>query len=160
MDFLGKTLGNYRIDSLLGEGGMGAVYQAFDLTLQREVAIKLIHPHFARRPDFRDRFMQEARLMARLDHPGIVRVFLLGKEGDLLYLPMEYIKGGNLRQLLDKLIQEQKWFPLNEALLLVQQLCEVVEYAHQHGVLHRDIKPANLMLKPERTDGLPFRVIL
>src|SRR5215217_2126961 len=160
MELLGKTLGNYRIDRLLGEGGMGAVYQAYDLALQRDVAIKLIHPHLARQPAFRERFMQEARLMARLDHPGIVRVYALGKEGDLLFLPMEFIKGGNLRQLLDKLIQERKWLPLNEAVLLVQQLCQVVEYAHKHGVLHRDIKPANLMLKSEPTDGLPFRVIL
>jgi serine/threonine protein kinase len=80
MELLGKTLGNYRIDRLLGEGGMGAVYQAYDLTLQRDVAIQLIHPHFARRPDFRERFMQEARIMAHLDHPGIIEVYILGKE--------------------------------------------------------------------------------
>jgi serine/threonine protein kinase len=160
MDFLGKTLGSYRIDRLLGEGGMGAVYQAFDLTLQREVAIKLIHPHYARRSEFRERFTQEARLMARLDHPGIVKVYILGKEGDLLYLPMEFIRGGNLRQLLDKLIQQRKWLPLNEAVLLMRQLCQTVNYAHEHGVLHRDIKPDNLMLKPEPTEGLPFRVVL
>ncbi len=160
MDLLGKTLGNFRIDRLLGEGGMGAVYQAYDLALQRDVAIKRIHPHMARQPAFRERFIQEARLMARLDHPGIVRVYSLGKEGELLFLPMEYIKGGNLRQLLDRLIHERKWLPLPEAVLLVQQLCQVVEYAHTHGVLHRDIKPANLMLKPEPTDGLPFRVVL
>src|SRR5215216_4560557 len=160
MDLLGKTLSNYRIDRLLGEGGMGAVYQAYDLSLQRDVAIKLIHPHFARRPDFRERFLQEARIMARLDHPGIVKVLLLGKEGDLLYLPMEFIEGGNLRQLLDRLIQERKWIPLNEAVLLMKQICETVEYAHRHGVLHRDIKPANLMLKPEPTNGIPFRVVL
>jgi len=98
--------------------------------------------------------------MARLDHPGIVKVYMLGKEGDLLFLPMEYIKGGNLRQLLHKLLLEKKWIPLNEALLLVQQLCQVVEYTHQMGVLHRDIKPANLMLKPENTEGLPFRIVL
>jgi serine/threonine-protein kinase len=139
---------------------MGEVYQAYDLALQRDVAIKIIHPHFSRRPEFRERFMQEARLMARLDHPGIVKVFLLGKEGDMLYLPMEFIKGGNLRQMLDRLIQSKKWIPLNEARLLLQQLCQVVEYAHKNGVLHRDIKPANLMLKPEPTDGLPFRVVL
>src|SRR5687767_6485233 len=129
MDLLGKMLGNFRMDHMLGEGGMGAVYQAYDLSLQREVAIKLIHPHLARRPDFRERFIHEARMMARLDHPGIVKVFAFGKEGDLFYLPMEFIRGGNLRQLLDKLIQEQKWIPLHEALLLVQQLCQIVEYA-------------------------------
>ena len=160
MDLVGKTLGNYRIDRLLGEGGMGTVYQAYDLALQRDAAIKLIHPHLARQPAFRERFVQEARLMARLDHPGIVKVYALGKEGELLFLPMEFIKGGNVRQLLDKLIQERRWIPLDEAVLLIQQLCQVVEYAHKQGVLHRDIKPANLMLKPEPTEGLPFRVVL
>jgi serine/threonine protein kinase len=160
MDLIGKTVGNFRIDRLLGEGGMGAVFQGYDLSLQREVAIKFIHPHLAHLLDFLKRFIQEARLLARLDHPGIVKVYMLGKEGDMLFLPMEFIKGGNLRQLLDRLIRERKWLPLDEAILLVQQLCQVVEYTHQHGVLHRDIKPANLMLKPEPTDGLPFRVIL
>lgn len=159
-DLIGQTIGSYRIDRLLGEGGMGSVYQAYDLSLERVVAIKFIHPHLARRLDFQQRFIQEARIMARLDHPGIIRVYMLGKEGDLLFLPMEFIKGGNLRQLLDKMIQDKKWIPQNEAILLVKQLCDVVEYTHQHGVLHRDIKPANLMLKPEPTDGLPFRVIL
>jgi serine/threonine protein kinase len=160
MDFLGKTLGNYRIDRLLGEGGMGAVYQAYDLALEREVAIKLIHPHFARKPEFRERFLQEARLMARLNHPGIVQVYILGKENDLFYLPMEFINGGNLRQLLDGLIQQRKWIPLNEAVLMMRQLCRTVQYAHQHGVLHRDLKPANLMIKPEPSDGLPFRIVI
>jgi serine/threonine-protein kinase len=159
-DLIGRTVGSYRIERLLGEGGMGSVYQAYDLSLERMLAIKFIHPHLARRLDFQQRFIQEARLMARLDHPGIIKVYMLGKEGDLLFLPMEFIKGGNLRQLLDKMIQDKKWIPQNEAVLLVRQLCEVVEYAHEHGVLHRDIKPANLMLKPQPTDGLPFRVIL
>src|SRR5687767_4037501 len=98
MELLGTMLGNYRIDRLLGEGGMGTVYQAYDISLQRELAIKLIHPYLARKSNFRERFIQEARLMAHLDHPGIVRVFHLGVERDLLYLPMEFIKGGNLRQ--------------------------------------------------------------
>src|SRR5688572_15085653 len=160
MDLIGKMLGNFRMDHMLGEGGTRAVYQAYDLSLQREVAIKLIHPHLARRPDFRERFIHEARMMARLHHPGIVKVHGLGKEGNLLFLPMEYIKGGSLRQLLDELIRQRKWLPLNEAVLLVRQLCQTVEYAHQKGVLHRDIKPANLMLKPETTGQLPFRVIL
>jgi len=160
MELLGKTLGNYRIDRPLGEGGMGAVYQAYDLSLQRDVAIKLIHPHFARQPDFRERFLQEARVMARMDHPGIVKVFTVNTQGDTFYIVMEYIAGGNLRQLLDKLIRERNWLPVSEAVSLVQQLSQTLEYAHQHKVLHRDIKPANLMLKPEPADGLPFRVIL
>jgi eukaryotic-like serine/threonine-protein kinase len=75
-DFIGRTLGNYRIDTLLGEGGIGSVYKGFDLSLQRDVAIKLIHPHLARRADFQQRFIQEARLMARLDHLGIVKVYM------------------------------------------------------------------------------------
>ena len=135
MNLVGKTLGNYRIDRLLGEGGMGAVYQAYDLSLQRDVAIKLIHPHFARQPNFRERFLQEARVMARLDHPGIVKVHTISAEGDSVYIVMEYISGGNLRQFLDRLIQKRKRLPVKEAVLLVQQLCRTLEYAHQHKVL-------------------------
>ena len=160
MDLLGKTLGNYRIDRLLGEGGMGAVYQAYDLSLQRDVAIKLIHEHFARMPNFRERFIQEARLMASLNHPGIVKVFTLNTDGNMFYLPMEFIAGGDLRQLLDKMIATGQWLPLHEAIRLVEQLCQTLEYAHQHKVLHRDIKPANLMIKREPSRGLPFRLVL
>jgi serine/threonine protein kinase len=156
----GDILGNYRIDRLLGEGGMGAVYQVYDLSLQRDVAIKLIHPHFARQPNFRERFLQEARVMARLDHPGIVKVHTISVDGDTVYIVMEYISGGNLRQFLDNLLQKRKWLPMKEAVILVQQLCRTLEYAHQHKVLHRDIKPANLMLKIEPAEGLPFRVVL
>ena len=98
--------------------------------------------------------------MARLDHEGIVKVYTIGMEGDLLYIVMEFIPGSNLRQLLDELIQKNKWLPLHETIHLVEQLCHTLEYAHQNNVLHRDIKPANLMLKREPSDGLPFRVIL
>ena len=106
---------------------MGAVYRAYDLALQREIAIKLIHEQYARRPIFRERFIQEARVMASLNHPGIVQVYHLGIEGDLLYIPMEFIAGGNLRQLLDDLISKGQWLPLHEALRLVEQLCHTLE---------------------------------
>ena len=160
MQLLGRNLGNYRIDRLLGEGGMGAVYQAHDLSLQRDVAIKVIHENIARRPNLRERFLQEARVMAYLDHPGIVKVFTVSNMGDQLFIVMEYIPGNNLDQLLDGLKQKHKWLPLHEAIHMVEQLCHTLEYAHQHKVLHRDIKPSNLMFKREHTDGLPFRVIL
>ncbi len=160
MELLGKTLGNYRIDRLLGEGGMGAVYQAHDVALQRNVAIKVIHGHIARRASLRERFLQEARVMAHLDHPGIVKVFTVSTMGDLLYIVMELIPGSNLHQLLEDLKKKNQWLPLPEAIHVVEQLCQTLEYAHQQKVLHRDIKPANLMLKREPTQGFPFRVIL
>jgi serine/threonine protein kinase len=160
MDLLGKTIGNYRIDCLLGEGGMGEVYQAHDLSLQRDVAIKFIHEHIARRPNLRERFLQEARLMAHLDHPGIVKVFTVNTMGELLYIVMEFIPGHNLHQLLEELKKKNTRLPLQEALYIVEQLSYTLEYAHQHKVLHRDIKPSNLMLKREPGQGTPFRVVL
>src|SRR6185503_4260426 len=105
MDLLGKTLGNYRIDRLLGEGSMGAVYQARDISLQRDVALKVIREDIARRPNVRQRVLQEARLMARLDNVGIIKVFNVNSKDELLYIVMEYIPGGHLKQLLDELKQ-------------------------------------------------------
>src|SRR5512146_557124 len=94
--FINKTLDHYRISKLLGEGGMGAVYKGADVTLQRDVAIKVLHPHIARTPDFRERFLQEARIAARLHHPSIVQVYDFGQEGELLYIVMQFIEGQNL----------------------------------------------------------------
>ena len=79
-NLVGKTLKRYKVLNLLGEGGMGAVYQGHDITLQRDVAIKVMHPHFARRQDFQERFLQEARTAAKLKHPGIVQVYDFGQE--------------------------------------------------------------------------------
>jgi serine/threonine protein kinase len=98
--------------------------------------------------------------MAHLDHPGIVKVFTVSIMGDLLYIVMEYIPGSNLYQLLEDLRKKNQWLPLHEAIHVIEQLCQTLEYAHQHSVLHRDIKPSNLMLKPEPIQGFPFRVIL
>jgi len=84
----GRTLGRYRLDKLLGEGGMGAVFKAQDITLERDVVVKILHPHIGRRRDFRQRFLQEARTAARLNHPGIVKVFDFGQEGQRLYIVM------------------------------------------------------------------------
>lgn len=160
MDMLGKTLGNYRIDRLLGEGRMGPVYQAYHLSLQQDVAIKLIHTSFTLLPGFRERFTEEARILSEMDHPGIVRVLDFGQHRDQMYMVMEYIPGLNLRQLLDELIKARRWLPLPEALLLIEQLCDAIEYAEQHKLLHREVKPANLMLKPEPAENIPFQIVL
>ena len=99
----GQKLNRYQIVSLLGEGGMGEVYKAHDPLLERDVAIKIMHSHFARQPNFRERFLQEARTAARLDHPGIVRVHDSGEVSGMLYIVMEFIPGANLRKMMDEL---------------------------------------------------------
>jgi serine/threonine protein kinase len=157
---LGKTLGHYTIQSLIGEGGMGAVYKALDITLQRVVAVKVMHPHFARQKTFKDRFIQEACTAAQLSHPGIIKVFDFGQSEDNLFIVMEYIPGVNLAQALQELAEKKDRIILTEAIRLVQQVALAMDYAHKNGVLHRDIKPANIMLKPEMVDELPYRPII
>ena len=153
-ELIGKTIGRFQITALLGEGGMGAVLKGHDVTLDRDVAIKVMHPHLSRQKGFQERFLQEARTAARLDHPSIVQVYDFGQSGEMLYIVMEFIPGDNLRKLLDQLKAQQRWLPLNEALAMMAILAQAVDYAHKHGVLHRDLKPANVMLKPERASPL------
>ncbi len=157
---LGKTLGHYTIQSIIGEGGMGAVYKALDITLQRIVAIKVMHPFIAHQKTFKERFIQEACTAAQLSHPGIIKVFDFGQSEENLYIVMEYIPGENLAQLLQEMAGTEKHIILTEAIGLVQQIALAIDYAHQKGVLHRDIKPANIMLKPEIVDNLPYRPII
>ncbi len=157
---VGQSLGRYRIISLLGEGGMGAVFKARDVTLQRDVAIKIMHPHLSSQPSFRERFLQEARTAARLDHPGIVQVYDFGQEQGFLFIVMKFIRGANLRQMLQELKAQGKWIPLDEAVLIVRHVAEAMDYTHRHGVLHRDLKPSNIMIEPEPAEGLPYRPVL
>jgi serine/threonine protein kinase len=157
---IGKTLGRYEIIDLLGEGGMGTVFRARDVTLRRDVAIKVMHPQYIRQQDFRQRFLQEAQTAARLDHASIVPVYDFGQQEDLLYIVMKFVPGDNLQQLLKDMRTQKQWIPLDETLQVVIQVCQALDYAHRHGVLHRDIKPANIMLEPEPCEGLPFRPVL
>ncbi len=157
---IGQKVGRYRIDSLIGEGGMGSVLRGFDETLQRDVAIKILAPQFERRPNFRERFLQEARTAARLRHPGIVQVFDFGQAPSQLYIVMEFIPGDNLHELLKALRSRGKQMILAEAIQLVRQVSLAIDYAHRYGVLHRDIKPSNVMLREEPSDGLPYQPIL
>ncbi len=157
---IGQSLGRYKIVKLLGEGGMGAVFLATDVTLQRDVAIKIMHPHTARDANFRERFLQEARTAARLDHPSIVQVHDFGQEGSLLYIVMNFIKGANLRDMLEDLKKQKTWMPLTEAIGIVRHIALAMDYAHRQGVLHRDLKPSNIMIEPEQIDELPYRPVL
>ena len=157
---VGESLSRYQLTKLLGEGGMGAVFEARDVTLQRDVAIKIMHPHLSNQPDFRERFLQEARTAARLDHPGIVQVYDFGQERSLLFIVMEFIRGANLRTMLDGMKAKGQWIPLKEAIGIIRQTSEAMDYAHRQGVLHRDIKPSNIMIEPEASPGLPYRPVL
>jgi serine/threonine protein kinase len=145
---IGKRLERYQIVQRLGGGGMGAVYKARDLALQREVALKVLHEHYAAIPHFQERFLQEARTAARLDHPGIVKVFDFGIQAGILYIVMEFIPGSNLRQHQKELLAANTPMPVAEAVSIVTQVAEALDYAHSMGVFHRDIKPDNIMLKP------------
>jgi serine/threonine protein kinase len=157
---VGQSLDRYKLVSLLGEGGMGAVFKGRDITLQRDIAVKIMHPQFARRPDFRERFLQEARTAAKLDHPGVVKVFDFGQAQGHLYIVMEFLPGANLRQMLQELKASGQWIVLPEAIELLRQVCLAIDYVHHEGVLHRDIKPDNIMLKPAEGERLPYRPVL
>jgi serine/threonine protein kinase len=157
---IGQTLNRHKITNLLGEGGMGAVYKGRDLTLQRDVAIKIMHPHFARQPNFQERFLQEARTAAHLSHPGIVQIFDFGQQQGILYIVMEFIQGDNLGKMLRDLRAKGSSIPLAEAVHLIEQVSQALDYAHKLGVLHRDIKPDNIMLKQEAGQSALFRPII
>jgi len=157
---LNQNLGKYQIQSRLGDGGMGSVYLAHDTELDRDVAIKVMHPHFARQEEFRQRFRQEAQAMAKLSHGGIVQVYDFGEQDGWLYIVMEFIRGGNLRQMLDDLLQRDQWINLSEALELVRQVAFGLEYAHKQNILHRDIKPANIMVKSVPAGTLAYQPVI
>jgi serine/threonine protein kinase len=126
---------------LIGAGGMGAVFKARQPKLDRFVALKLLSPSLAASPAFAERFNREARVLARLSHPGIVNVFDFGQAGDFFFLLMEFVDGVNLRQAM----QAGRFTPA-QALALVPKICEALQFAHDEGILHRDIKPENILL--------------
>ncbi len=160
-DFIGTALSErYQIISLLGEGGMGGVYKGRDLTLERDVALKIMHGRNLEMGDFAQRFLQEARAAARLSHPGIVQVFDFGNNNGLLYIVMEFILGENLDQMMRRLRRKAQWLALNEAVELVRQVALALDYVHRQGVVHRDIKPANIMIKAEVLSTLPYRPVI
>ena len=145
--WIGQTLGGrYRIDDILGQGGMSAVYKAFDPNLKRVVAVKLIHSHLADDPRFRVRFEEEAAAVAQLRHPNIVQVFDFNQDQDLYYMVQEFVAGETLQEILRRLNKTDRRMPLKEALGYVINICEAAGFAHQRGLIHRDIKPANIMI--------------
>ncbi|MCA9887595.1 MAG: protein kinase, partial [Anaerolineae bacterium] len=162
-EYVGKSIAHYQIISLLGEGGMGAVFKALDTKLDRTVALKVMQPMLARQPEFRDRFNIEAKAIAQLDHANIARIYRFDQTRDLLYIDMEFIEGYSLQTLLKRYKKNDKFMPLNEALQIVLQVLSALEFAHGKRIIHRDIKPDNVMLRQiagdDATAAVPMVVV-
>ncbi len=139
--------GRYRVEDVLGRGGMASVYLARDGELERPVAVKVLAEHLADQPGFRDRFLREARLAAQLSHPNIVQVFDVGEEDGTPFIVMECVEGSTLA---DELRARGPLEP-EEVVDLALQICGGLEQAHAAGLVHRDIKPQNLLLRPDGT---------
>ena len=143
---IGQQLGNYRIEERLGVGGMGEVYRAVHVHLNRPAAIKVLHSSQAADSSFQARFLREARAAAALSHPNIVEVFDFGEQDGVSYLVMELIPDGSLQRLLRQRSAEKGW-TLGLGVDLVRQAADGLAYAHTHHMVHRDIKPDNLLLQ-------------
>ena len=140
---LPETIGRFRIQAVLGRGGMGEVYKAFDPTLQRTVAVKTIRPDIDR-PDYLERMMREAQACARLSHPNIVTVFEAGQDGGVVYIAMEFLQGENLAQTL-----QTKALTFEEKVRILMKVLEALHHAHAQDVVHRDVKPSNIHMLPD-----------
>jgi serine/threonine-protein kinase len=136
------TLGDYRLVKKLGEGGMGAVYKGRHDTLERDVAIKVMVKKLAADKTFVQRFYREARIMAKLDHPNIVRCYAVGEDKGFHYLAMEFVDGGSIQDWLKK----QGKFSMGDALHVILACADALQHAHDLGLIHRDIKPENILL--------------
>jgi serine/threonine protein kinase len=140
----GENVGSYRIIEKLGQGGMATVFKAYHPSLDRYVAIKVLHPAFKEDPQFLERFTREARVVARLEHPNIVQVYDFAEHDGQPYLVMKFIEGETLKARLQK-------GPLTkaEATKAIRAIGESLSYAHGRGVLHRDVKPSNILISKE-----------
>jgi len=144
VDELAPRFPELEIARLIGRGGMGAVYQARQKNLDRIVALKILPPEMGLDPAFAERFAREAQAMARLNHPHIVTIHEFGQRAGLYFFIMEFVDGVSLRGLLDSGLVTPK-----EALAIVPQICEALQYAHDQGIVHRDIKPENILINKQ-----------
>ncbi|MBL8162493.1 MAG: protein kinase, partial [Anaerolineae bacterium] len=145
-DLTGQTLKGYELRQLLGRGGFGAVYRAYQALVDREVAIKVILPEYANHPNFIRRFETEAQTIAKLDYIHIVPLYDYWREPNTACLVMRWLKGGSLQDSID----QQGYWQLNDAARLLDQIAGALNVAHRNGIVHRDLKPANILLDEER----------
>jgi len=138
----GAQVASYRVDGLIGRGGMAVVYRATDVRLGRTVALKVLGPELAGDQAFRQRFIRESRAAAAVDHPHVIPVFEAGESDGLLFIATRYVHGGDVRAL----IERAGPLPAGRAVRIVGQVAAALDAAHAHGLVHRDVKPANMLL--------------
>jgi len=139
-DLVGQTIGQYRILEQIGKGGMATVYKAYQPSLDRYVAIKVLPPYFAHEEGFAERFTREAKAIAKLTHPHILPIHDFGQEGDLSYIVAQYVEAGTLKEMLGQPMD------LRRAAEIISQIADALDYAHERGVIHRDVKPSNVLM--------------
>ncbi len=143
---VGRLIGDrYQVEQVVARGGMATVYLAMDLRLERKIALKVIHPHLASNESFRDKFIREARIAAKLSHPNLVNVFDQGQEGDMAFMAMEFVSGITLRDAL----KDFGALDAKRALDLFEPILSGLAAAHRAGILHRDLKPENVLLSDD-----------
>ncbi|OQY31818.1 MAG: hypothetical protein B6243_08045 [Anaerolineaceae bacterium 4572_5.2] len=145
----GKTIGKYRIIERLGRGGMATVYKAYHPSLDRYVAIKMLHGYLAEGENFLERFEQEAQSVATLRHHNIVQVFDFDNDGENYYMVMEFVSGGTLKAKMTHKSGNGGVFSVEESIRIINQIAEALDYAHKKGMIHRDIKPSNVLINEE-----------
>ena len=142
----GQSLGKYRVLEPLGRGGMARVYRAYHPQLDRYVAIKVLRSDLVEEEDFLARFKREARAVAALRHPNIVRVFDFDVQQDVYYMVMELLEGDSLRTRLNDYRAREERMPMGDVARILLDVLEGLQYAHSEGMVHRDVKPGNILL--------------
>ncbi|MDJ0751899.1 MAG: protein kinase [Ardenticatenaceae bacterium] len=143
---IGQCLANYRLERVIGRGGMATVYYGTDIKLNRPVAVKVIDARYRNNPAYAERFIRESQIVATWRHQNILQIYYADDQDDLYYFAMEYVDGLDLRQLVDMYNQDNTLMPHEDVLRIGYAVADALDYAHTHGVIHRDVKPSNVMV--------------
>jgi serine/threonine-protein kinase len=143
---IGRQLANFRVERVLGRGGMAQVYYGQDIKLQRPVAIKVIDARYRDKPAYAKRFVNEARVLAKWRHEHIIQIYYADDENGLYYYAMEYIDGQDLASIISSYAMDGELLPVDDVLQIGNAIADALDYAHKQGVIHRDVKPSNILV--------------